>query len=69
MISTSDLDPVTDDGLNHERVLEMTNAVALLRFAPVDTWKTRHVSIIRPELKDKVCSFHITSTATGLVST
>lgn len=41
VISASDLDPVADDGLNHKSVLEVTNAVALLCLAPVDTWKKK----------------------------
>lgn len=37
LISASDLDPVADDSLNHKRVLEVTNAVAPLCLALLDT--------------------------------
>lgn len=41
VISASDLDPVADYGFNHKRVLEVTNAVALLCLPPLDTWKRK----------------------------
>lgn len=37
VIPASDLEPVTDDGLNHKSVLEVTNAVAPLCLAPLNT--------------------------------
>lgn len=35
----SDSEPVADDGLNHKGVLEVANAVAPLRVAPLNTCK------------------------------
>lgn len=37
VISASDLEPVADDGLNHKSVLEVTDAMAGLCLAPVNT--------------------------------
>jgi len=41
VISASDLEPVTDDGLDHKSVLKVTDAVTLLRLTPLNTWKIR----------------------------
>lgn len=38
LISATDLDSVADHGFDHKRVLEVTDAVALLRLPPLDAW-------------------------------
>lgn len=37
--AASDSDSVADPGFDHKRVLEVTDAVALLGLSPLDAWK------------------------------
>lgn len=66
VISASDLDPVADDSLNHKSVLEVTNAVALLCLASLNTWKREEDTFRKTVLilRAEVCSAHNTSAAT-----
>lgn len=61
VISALDSDPVADDGLNHKRVLKVTNPVALLCLTPVDTWKREEFT--RSVCEVELCSVHNTPTA------
>lgn len=61
VISALDSDPVADDGLDHKRVLKVTNPVALLCLTPVDTWKRKEFT--RSVCEVELCSVHNTPTA------
>lgn len=51
VISTSDLKPVTDDSLDHKRVLKVADAVTLLGLTPLNTWKRRGKCIFRKSVQ------------------